>query len=36
METNLSNSILANGSLKGSPYSLRRIKVLRGYIHPSD
>jgi hypothetical protein len=36
MKINLSNSTSAHGSLKGSPYSLRRANVLRGYIHPSD
>jgi hypothetical protein len=36
MEIDLKDSTLAHGSLQGSPYSLNRVNVLRGYIHPSD
>ena len=36
MKTDLKNSTSAPSRLKGSPDSLSRVNVLRGYIHPSD
>lgn len=36
MKMDLNSSTLTHSSLKGSPYSLSRVNVLRGYIHPSD
>ena len=36
MKIDLNNSTSAHASLKGSPYSLRQVTLLRGYIPPSD
>jgi hypothetical protein len=36
MKTCLDDSTAARNNAKGSPYSISRVNVLRGYIYPSD
>ncbi len=36
MKIYLDNSATKHDNAKGSAYSVSRINVLRGYIHPSD
>jgi hypothetical protein len=36
MKTYLNDSTAARDNAKGSRFSISRVNVLRGYIHPSD